>query len=103
MTLLLWLWKALGVILIILNGIIFLGDVVSLCCHYIGCFGYLVSFFVAPFLAPAAFFLPWFDAWVEKEPVNFRVFVMWVALMAHWLCSIIVGLTNYLIEKWRLR
>ena len=102
-TLLLWLWKALGVILIILNSIIFLGSVVHLCCRYVGCLGYLLSFFVAPFLVPVVFFLPWFDAWVEKEPVNFNVFVMWVALMVHWLCSVIAVLTNYLIEKWRFR
>jgi hypothetical protein len=69
------------IILLLLNGIIFLGSIIDLIKIWIGPASYLVVWFIAPIFSPAFLFLPWFDAWVMGEPVNEVVLYLWLAFI----------------------
>lgn len=69
--------QVITIILVLLNGIIFLGGVIDLLQQYLGFFAYFLCWFVAPILSPAILFLPWFDAWVVGGSVNDGVLLLW--------------------------
>jgi hypothetical protein len=82
------------VILLFLNAIIFLGTIASLLEQWVGSFiAYGLAFLAAPIFSPAFIFLPWFEAWVEEEPVSESILIIWGAFV------VCVAL-RFVIERW---
>ena len=80
-----WMTKAIKIahlVLTILIGIILIGGVIDLLKRWVGVAAYFLWPFVSPIFSPAVFFLPWFNSWVDKEPVNERVLWIWIAWLA---------------------
>ena len=71
-------------LLTIVNGLFYFATVIALLQKYVGDIAYVLWILVAPFLSPAIFGLPWFNAWVTGAAVNVGLFLVW----ALWIASI---------------
>ena len=69
------------------NGLIYVGTVIDLLHRYVGDLGYVLWIVVAPFLSPAIFGLPWFNAWVNGTAVNYGILAIWALWIAA-LCAL---------------
>ena len=69
-------------LLTIVNGLFYFASIITLLQKYVGDIAYVLWIFVAPFLSPAIFGLPWFNAWVTGNAVNVGLFLVWVLWIA---------------------
>ena len=67
-------------------GFVLVADTVELLKMFVGPLAYVGWILVAPILAPAGLFLPWFDAWVFGGGVDPIVFWLWIA----WLVPLVI-------------
>ncbi|MBA7681294.1 hypothetical protein ES703_89632 [subsurface metagenome] len=87
--------EILTVILCVLNVIILVGTVIDLFKQWIGFLAYIVGVLVSPIFIPTLLFLPWFEAWVSKEPVSSTLVWIWAA----WLVCILLRFSLHFFNK----
>ena len=69
-------------LLTIVNGLFYFATIITLLQQYVGDIAYVLWIVVAPFLSPAIFGLPWFNAWVGGTAVNVGLFLVWALWIA---------------------
>lgn len=87
--------KIVTLILLVLNLIILVGTVVDLFGKWIGVIAYIVGVLVSPIFIPTLLFLPWFEAWVSKEPVSTTLVWIWAA----WLVCVLLRLCLHFLRE----